>query len=60
MKGLQFGLLLGIFVACIHPISNLITMNMEVKLGLEVAASNAIGWLLARLVIGLVYKPLTP
>jgi len=31
-----------------------------VKLGLEVAASNAIGWLLARLVIGLVYKPLTP
>jgi len=59
-RGLQFGLLMGIFVACIHPISNLITMNMDKKLGLEIAASNAIGWVLAGLVIGLVYKPLTP
>ena len=57
-SGLQFGLLIGLFVACIHPISNLITMNMDVKLGLEIAASNAIGWVLAGLVIGLVYKPL--
>lgn len=57
-SGLQFGLLMGIFVACIHPISNLITMNMDVKLGLEIAISNAIGWVLAGLVIGLVYKPL--
>src|SRR4029077_4495879 len=60
MKGLQFGLLMGIFVACIHPISNLVTMNMNTKLGLEIAVSNAIGWVLAGMVIGLVYKPLTP
>jgi hypothetical protein len=59
-SGLQFGLLMGVFVACIHAISNLITMNMDVKLGLELAASNAIGWVLAGLVIGLVYKPLAP
>ena len=59
-SGLQFGILLGLFVACIHPISNLITMNMDVKLGLELVVSNAIGWVLAGLVIGLVYKPLTP
>jgi hypothetical protein len=26
----------------------------------EIAASNAIGWVLAGVVIGLVYKPLTP
>ena len=58
--GLQFGILLGLFVACIHPISNLITMNMDVRLGLELAVSNAIGWVLAGLVIGLVYKPVTP
>jgi hypothetical protein len=58
-SGLQFGLLMGVFVACIHPISNLITMNLDVKLGLEIAASNAIGWVLAGLAIGLVYKPLT-
>jgi hypothetical protein len=60
LRGLQFGLLIGVFVACVHPISNLITMNMDKKLGLEIAASNAIGWVLAGLVIGLVYKPLTP
>jgi hypothetical protein len=59
-RGLQFGLLMGVFVACIHPISNLVTMNMDTKLGLEIAASNAIGWVLAGLVIGLVYKPLAP
>ena len=58
MRGLQFGLLMGVFVACIHPISNLVTMNMDAKLGLEIAASNAIGWVLAGRVIGLVYKPL--
>jgi hypothetical protein len=60
VKGLQFGLLLGVFVACIHPISNLITMNMDTKLGLEIAASSAIGWILVGLVIGLIYKPLAP
>jgi hypothetical protein len=60
VRGLQFGLLMGVFVACIHSISNLVTMNMDTKLGLEIAASNAIGWVLAGLVIGLVYKPLAP
>jgi hypothetical protein len=60
MRGLQFGLIMGIFVACIHSISNLVTMNMDTKLGLEIAACNAIGWVLAGVVIGLVYKPLAP
>jgi hypothetical protein len=57
LKGLVFGLLMGVFVACVHPISNLLTMNMDIKLGLEIVASNAIGWVLVGLVIGLVYKP---
>lgn len=58
VKGLQFGLIIGAFVACVHPISNLVTMNVDTKLGLEITASTAIGWVLAGLVIGLVYKPL--
>lgn len=58
VKGLQFGLIIGVFVACVHPISNLVTMNLDTKLGLEITASTAIGWVLAGLVIGLVYKPL--
>jgi hypothetical protein len=60
VKGLQFGLIMGVFVACIHPISNLVTMNMDVKLGLEITVSTAIGWVLAGLVTGLVYKPIAP
>lgn len=59
VRGLQFGLIMGVFVACVHPISNLITMNMDTKLGLEIALSNAVGWVLAGVVIGLVYKPVT-
>ena len=55
-SGLRFGILMGVFVACIHPISNLVTMNMDVKLGFEIAVSNAVGWVLAGLVIGLIYK----
>jgi hypothetical protein len=58
VKGLQFGLIIGVFVACIHPISNLVTMNMDTKLGLEITVSTAIGWVLAGLVIGVVYKPI--
>ncbi len=60
VKGLQFGLIIGVFVACIHPISNLVTMNMDTKLGLEITTSTVIGWVLAGLVIGLVYKPTAP
>ncbi|HKF51552.1 MAG TPA: hypothetical protein VKB26_04520 [Candidatus Acidoferrales bacterium] len=60
VKGLQFGLLTGLFVACIHPISNLVTMNMDVRLGLQLAISTFLGWVLAGLVIGLIYKPITP
>lgn len=60
IRGLQFGLIMGVFVACVHPISNLITMNMDTRLGLEIAASNATGWVLVGLVIGLVYKPVAP
>ena len=57
MMGLRFGLLMGVFAACIHAISNLVTMNMNVRLGLEIALSTFVGWVLAGLAIGSVYKP---
>ena len=57
MTGLQFGLLMGVFTACVHALSNLVTMNMDLKLGLEITASTFFGWLLAGITIGLVYKP---
>ncbi len=57
IQGLKFGLLTGLFTSCIHPISNLVTMNMDLKLGLEITVSNFLGWVLAGVAIGLVYKP---
>src|SRR4029077_10010965 len=60
VKGLQFGLIMGVFVACIHPISNLVTMNMDTKLGLEITVSTAVVGVLAALVFVLVYKPVVP
>ena len=57
MMGLRFGLLMGVFAACIHAISNLVTMNMNVRLGLEIALSTFVGWVLAGIAIGAVYKP---
>ena len=58
IKGLQFGFLIGLFTACIHPISNLVTMNMDLKVGLEITVSNFIGWALAGVAIGIAYKPI--
>jgi uncharacterized membrane protein len=57
MSGLQFGLLMGVFTACVHALSNLVTMNMHPRLGLEIAVSTFFGWLLVGITIGLVYKP---
>jgi hypothetical protein len=57
MKGLQFGLLMGVFAACVHALSNLVTMNMDLKLGMEITVSTFVGWVLAGIVIGLVYRP---
>jgi len=57
MMGLRFGLLMGVFAACTHAISNLVTMNMNVRLGLEIALSTFVGWVLAGIAIGSVYKP---
>ena len=57
MKGLQFGLLVGVFAACIHVLSNMVTMNMDLKLGLEITVSTFFGWVLAGVIIGLVNRP---
>jgi len=57
IKGLKFGILMGVIAACIHAISNLVTMNMDLKLGLEIAASTFLGWVLVGITVGAVYKP---
>src|ERR1700740_1906546 len=53
MSGFQFGLIMGVFTACVHALSNLVTMNMNVRLGLEITASTFFGWVLAGITMGL-------
>lgn len=55
--GLRFGLLLGIFVTCVHPIPNLLTMNLGSRLGLEIALSTFVQWVTIGAVVGSVYRP---
>ena len=59
LKGVQFGLLMGLLVACVHPISNLVTMKMDLKLGLLTTVTAFLGWVLVGLVFGLIYRPVT-
>ncbi len=56
--GAFFGLLFGIFAACIHSISNYVTMNMDLRLGIETTASCLIGWVLVGVAIALLYQPI--
>lgn len=56
-SGAFFGLLVGFFAACIHPISNFVTMNIDTRLGLETSASCLVQWILVGVIIGLLYKP---
>jgi len=56
-SGALFGLLFGIFAACIHPISNYVTMNLDTRLGVETTASCIVQWTLVGITIGFLYKP---
>ena len=56
-QGVRFGLLVGIFATCIHPVTNFVTMNLGAKLSVEVAISTIVQWLLVGVVIATIYKP---
>jgi len=56
-RGAQFGLLVGIFAACIHPITNYVTMNLGRKLSIEIAISTVVQWTIVGTIIAMLYKP---
>jgi len=56
-QGLRFGLLIGIFAACVHPITNFAPMNLGAKLSAEITISTIVQWVLVGAVIAAVYKP---
>ncbi len=56
-SGLRFGLLAGVFVACVHPIPNLLTMNIGLRLGIEVTAASFVQWAAVGVMLGLSWRP---
>lgn len=56
-QGATFGFSIGIFVACIHSITNLVVLNIGSKLGWEIAISTVIQWIIVGMVVGVIYRP---
>ncbi|HXN52330.1 MAG TPA: hypothetical protein VN943_10370 [Candidatus Acidoferrum sp.] len=56
-QGAGFGLMAGILVACVHPITNFVTMNLGAKLSWKIAVSNVVQWMLIGALIASIYKP---
>jgi len=57
-EGGRFGVLLGIFVVMAFAGVNYAVLNIGRRLAVAVAAAGFFEWMLAGVVIGLVYKPL--
>ena len=59
-EGARFGVLVGIFVACIHVIDNYVTLNIGGKLAAELAVASFLQWVAVCVAVGLVYRPAAP
>jgi hypothetical protein len=55
-EGARFGVLLAVFVVCVFTGVNYATLNINKKITLMLAAAGFFEWLVAGIVIGLVYK----
>ena len=60
LEGLRFGALIGIFIVFAVVADEYVTLNIGARLAAFMALGRFIGWLVTGLVIGLVYKPVTP
>jgi hypothetical protein len=56
-EGLGFGLAIGLFAAGYAAIINYATLNVPSEHGMTMAAAAVVEWILAGLVIALIYKP---
>ena len=57
--GLRLGILIGIFTIC-HVLNNYVNFRLGGKLAVGQAAAYLVQWIVTGIVIGLIYKPLTP
>ena len=55
-EGARFGFLLAVFVNCVFVGVNYATLNINKKITVMLAAAGFVEWLVAGIVIGLVYK----
>jgi len=56
-EGARFGFLLAVFIVCVFVGVNYATLNINKKITGMLAVAGFIEWLVAGIVIGLVYKP---
>ena len=56
LDAVRFGLLAGVFVALVDSLHNLVTLNIGIKLGIEITLSTVIQWTIVGVVISLIYK----
>lgn len=59
IDGARLGILIGIFAVC-NVLHNYANLNFGLKLALGQAAAYFVQWTIVGIVIGLIYKPLTP
>jgi hypothetical protein len=58
LEGLRFGALTGVFIVGAGVAHDFVILNIGPKLALVEASGQFLGWLLAGVVIGLIYRPL--
>jgi hypothetical protein len=57
LEGARFGALIGIFSICSFVVHNYVNLNIGFRLTLQQAAAYLLEWIVAGIVIGLVYRP---
>jgi len=59
-EGARFGGLIGVFAVCAFVVHNYVNLNIGLKLTLEQAAAYLVEWIVAGIVIGVIYRPAAP
>jgi MFS family permease len=58
VEGARFGALIGVFSICSFVVHNYVNLNIGLKLTVEQAVAYFIEWVVAGIVIGLIYQPM--
>jgi uncharacterized protein DUF1761 len=59
-EGARFGALVGIYAVCSFVIHNYVNLNIGLKLTVQQAVAYFVEWTAVGIVIGLIYRPITP